>query len=127
MAGTLVARHRILILAGFAAASAGYFWLSGAPTALLCVAALVVAHAGGSAAWTSSTTMLQEMTEDKFRGRVFSAEFAVMMFLISVSSLAAGRAVDAGIPVRTVAAANGVILLVPVLTWLAAQRLWRPA
>ena len=38
-----------------------------------------LAHSGGSIAWVFSTTLLQKYTDDKFRGRVFSAEFAFMM------------------------------------------------
>ena len=47
------------------------------------------------------------------------------MLTLSISSYAAGRAVDWGINVRMVAAATGVTMLVPVGVWLIAGRAWR--
>jgi hypothetical protein len=89
------------------------------------VLALMMAHAGGSTCWTASSTLLQSQTDDRFRGRVFSAEFAFSMLAISISSFAAGQAVDRGIDVQTVAVATGVVMLVPVAAWLIAGRAWR--
>jgi hypothetical protein len=91
----------------------------------MAVLTLVVAHAGSSACWTASTTLLQKQTEDRFRGRVFSAEFAFMTLALAVSSFAAGFAVDRGIGVRTVAVATGVAMLMPAGAWLIAGRAWR--
>ena len=82
----------------------------------------MVAHSGGSACWTSSTTLLQQQTEDRFRGRVFSAEAAGMTLALSASSFAAGRMVDTGVDPRTVAIGAGVITLIPAALWLAATR-----
>jgi predicted MFS family arabinose efflux permease len=124
-AGTNRARLRWTILAGFAMAAAGYMALGAAGSLAMAVLTLIVAHAGGSACWTASTTLLQKQTDDKFRGRVFSAEFAFSMLLLSISSYAAGRAVDGGIDVRAVAVATGVVMLIPVATWLVAGRAWR--
>jgi hypothetical protein len=72
-----------------------------------------------------SATLLQMSTEDKFRGRVFSAEFAFMTLSMSASSTLAGMFIDRGIEVGTVASTAGVVMLVPGLAWLLAQRLWR--
>ena len=81
-----------------------------------------MAHAGGSAAWTSSTTLLQQQTDDRFRGRVFSAEFAFTTFVLGVSSFTAGRLGDAGVGVRRLAVGTGVVMLAPALAWLLAGR-----
>ena len=89
-------------------------WAS-AGSLLIAVLTLIIAHAGGSACWTASSTLLQKQTDDRFRGRVFSAEFAFSMLMLSVSSFAAGQAVDRGIDVRTVAIATGRSMLVPVV------------
>jgi predicted MFS family arabinose efflux permease len=124
-AGTNRARLRWTILAGFGMIGAGYMALGAAGSLLMAVLTLVVAHAGGSACWTASTTLLQKQTDDRFRGRVFSAEFAFSMLTLSISSYAAGRAVDWGIDVRMVAVATGVTMLVPVGAWLMAGRAWR--
>lgn len=124
-AGVDRTRIRWTILAGFLMIGAGYAALGGAGSLLMAVLALVLAHAGGSACWTASATLLQHQTEDRFRGRVFSAEFALSMLALSISSFAAGRAVDAGIGVRTVAVATGLSMLLPIAHWLIAGRAWR--
>jgi MFS family permease len=125
IAGTNRSRLRWTILAGFAMIGAGYVALGAAGSLWMAVLTLIVAHAGGSACWTASTTLMQKQTEDRFRGRVFSAEFAFSMLALSISSYAAGRAVDWGIDVRTVAVATGVVMLVPIGAWLFAGRAWR--
>jgi MFS family permease len=124
-AGTNRGRLRWVILAGFAMAAVGYVALGVAGSLALASLTLVLAHAGGSACWTASTTLLQKQTDDRFRGRVFSAEFAFSMLLVSISSFLAGQFVDRGIDVRTVAIATGIVMLVPVAGWVVAGRVWR--
>jgi MFS family permease len=119
------ARMRRLIWVGFGLAGAGYLLLGVAANVWLAALSLVLAHAGGSAIWTQSSSLLMRMTEDRFRGRVFSAEFALSMFTLSLASYAAGLASDAGVGIRTVAIASGIVMLLPGAGWLAAQRLWR--
>jgi len=89
------------------------------------VLTLLVAHAGGSAGWTSSTTLLQDLTDDGFRGRVFSAEFAFTMLILAAASFTAGQLVDRGVGVRTVAAGTGLVMLLPAALWMAAGRAWK--
>lgn len=124
-AGTNHARLRWTILAGFSMVGVGYIALGAAGSLLMAVLTLVVAHAGSSACWTASSTLLQKQTDDRFRGRVFSAEFAFSMLTLAITSYAAGRAVDLGIDVRTVALATGIAMLVPIGAWLIAGRAWR--
>jgi MFS family permease len=124
-AGTNRVRLRWTILAGFAMSAIGYILLGTAGSLAIATLTLIVAHAGGSACWTASSTLLQRQTGDRFRGRVFSAEFAFSMLMVSVSSFVAGQAVDHGIDVRTVAFATGVLMLLPVAAWLVAGRAWR--
>jgi predicted MFS family arabinose efflux permease len=124
-AGTDRARLRWTILAGFAMTAAGYVALGAAGSLAFAALTLIVAHAGGSACWTASSTLLQKQTGDQFRGRVFSAEFAFSMLAVSISSFVAGQAVDRGIDVRTVALATGIAMLIPLTLWLFAGRAWR--
>ncbi len=126
-AGTESARLRIGIVLGFMLAGLAYVALGSAPGLALACLAVIVAHAGGSTVWVFSTTMLQQMTDDKFRGRVFSAEFAFMVLTLAASSYGAGLLVDAGVPVRTVAVVAGVLMLAPAAAWAWAMRLWRVA
>lgn len=124
-AGTNQSRLRWTILAGFAMTAVGYVVLGAAGSLIVASLTLILAHAGGSACWTASSTLLQKRTDDRFRGRVFSAEFAFSMLMVSVSSFAAGQVVDRGIDVRTAATATGFLMLLPVGAWLIVGRAWR--
>jgi MFS family permease len=117
-------RMRSGIVFAFTLASVGYLTVSWAPSLLVVCMAIAIAHSGGSIAWVFSTTLLQKYTDDKFRGRVFSAEFAFLMGTLSVVNFTGGWLVDAGLPVRTLALIVGVLVLVPALLWAFAQRLW---
>jgi MFS family permease len=113
------------VLLGFFVASIGYLLFSVAGPLPAACAAVVLAHSGGSVIWVFSTTMLQTMTEDRFRGRVFSAEYAFHTLVLSAVVYSIGHLADAGWSVRTLAAATGIMLAVPGLLWAAALRLWR--
>ncbi|MGB9606011.1 MAG: MFS transporter, partial [Bryobacteraceae bacterium] len=88
-------------------------------------AAVILAHAGGSTIWVFSTTLLQEQTEDRYRGSVFSADYALHCLVVSAMSYAAGLAIDLGAGVRAMAAWTGALSLLPALLWASAQRYWR--
>jgi MFS family permease len=119
-------RMRRGILYGFLAVCCGYVSLSYAPSLWWAIATVVLAHAGGSVIWVFSTTMLQLQTEDRFRGRVFSADFAFLVVAMSVSTHAAGLAVDMQVPVRTVSLVMGGLALLPAAMWaFRAMPMWR--
>jgi predicted MFS family arabinose efflux permease len=123
-------RHEALrkgILIGFLLASAGYLLLgmstSVGPAALM----IVLAHAGSSTNWVFSTTLLQAYSTDRFRGRVFAADYGLCMLGISASSYVAGLGIDHGVSVRTFATIIGVVMLIPAAAWAVTLRKnWRP-
>ncbi|HWQ55519.1 MAG TPA: MFS transporter [Bryobacteraceae bacterium] len=115
-------RLRLGILGGFLLAAAGYMALGFSPYAWAAIAAVVFAHAGSSAVWVFSTTLLQIYTEDRFRGRVFAADVGLLTLTISLSSYLAGALVDWGLPARVFASATGLLMLVPALAWALALR-----
>ncbi|MEZ5401419.1 MAG: MFS transporter [Bryobacteraceae bacterium] len=121
--------HRRLrrgILFGFFAASAGYVALAFAPDILTAMACVTLAHAGGATIWVFSTTMIQHQADDRFRGRVFSADFAFLVMAMTASTWLSGSAVDAGAAIRHVSIAVGVLILVPAALWaVLALPLWR--
>lgn len=123
-AGNDSRRLRRGILYGFLAIAAGYLCLSGAPTVWTAAATVVLAHAGGSVIWVFSTTLLHFQTEDRFRGRVFSADFGFLTLAMALVTSIGGAAVDFGVSVRTIAFLTGVTAFVPAALWLGAQRLW---
>jgi len=116
---------RLGITAAFLLAGSSYFALGFAPTLWLAILAVAAGHAGTSLAWVFSTTMLQSMTEDQFRGRVFSADFSGLFLMMSGVSLFSSQAVDLGVSIRTIAMCTGVLSLVPALGWSWCQRYWR--
>jgi MFS family permease len=125
IAGSKVQRIRWIIFAGFLMGAVGYLALGTAGSIVAAVLTLVVAHAGGSATWTASTTLLQQQTEDRFRGRVFSAEFAFTMLVLALASFVAGRLTDSGVPVRTLAMWTGAAMFIPAIVWILASRGWK--
>jgi len=110
-------RLRSGILFGFVLAAAGYVSLGGAAALPLAVLCVVVAHSGSSTNWVFSTTLLQVYTADRFRGRVFAADYGLCMLGISASSYFAGLAIDLGVPVRAFARAIGCVMLAPAAAW----------
>ena len=110
---------------GFALAGFGYLALAVAPSLGAAVLAVTLANAGLSIVWVFSTTLLQFQTEDRFRGRVFSADFAFLVLTMSFATYGSGALIDWGVPVRLLAAGTAALALWPALGWIFAARLWR--
>jgi predicted MFS family arabinose efflux permease len=118
------ARLRLGILFGFLLGALGFAGLSAVPSLGLAVLMVILAHSGSSLGWVFSTTLLQIHTDDRFRGRVFSADFAFMVLSMSIASFLAGRFIDAGVSARTVALWTGLLALAPAAAWALGMRLW---
>ena len=110
-------RMRLGILFSYLAGVAGYLTLGHAPGLAIACAGIALAHAGGSTAWVFSSTLLQFSTADRFRGRVFSAEWALNVVTMSLSSYSAGALIDRTVPAPTVATWTGVVVLIPAVLW----------
>ena len=121
-AGDSHSRLRIGILIGFVIAAAGYVSLGASTSLAIAICAVVAAHAGSSTNWVFSSTLLQIYTEDRFRGRVFSADFGICALVMSGSIYLAGVAIDFGIPPRAFAIAIGLVMLAPAAAWAIALR-----
>jgi MFS family permease len=126
-AGQRDSRLRLGILLGFLASACGVGSISIVPSLWFAILSVIVAHFGGSIVWTFSTTLLQLNSDDRFRGRVFSADLGICMAAISLTAWAASAAIDASVPVRLLAACTGAAILIPAAAWALAQRLWRSA
>jgi len=121
-------RHRMRqgILIGFFAVGAGYAALAYAPEIFSAALAVVLANAGGSLIWVFSTTLLHYQAEDRFRGRIFSADFGFMVLTMSLVSYLVGVGVDMNLSLRTASLITGLIAVVPMTLWaLVAMPLWR--
>ncbi len=125
LAGSSQPRMRRGMLLGFIAVGVFYLLFSRAPTLALASACVVGAHAGASVVWVFSTTLLQLNTEDRFRGRVFAADFSLLTLTAATAAYAVGFAVDHGVAPRTTALALGCAMFLPAAAWAFALRLWR--
>lgn len=124
-AGESESRLRRGIFAGFAAAVVGYCTLGLSTSLAIAIAAVAFAHAGTSTNWVFSTTLLQTYAEDRFRGRVFAADYGMCTLCISASSYLAGVLLDHGVSPRTFAVALGLAMLAPAVAWAMALRATR--
>ena len=116
-AGQHEGRLRGCILGGFLLAALGYVAVGHAPGVGAAVAAIVLAHSGTSVIWVFSTTLVQLYSEDRFRGRVFSADLGLLTLAIALSSFVAGWSVDLGVSARQFATYMGLAMLVPAGAW----------
>jgi len=116
-AGGREARMRWGILFGYLAGAAGYLALGRSPNLVVACAAIALAHAGGSTLWVFSSTLLQLQTQDRFRGRVFSAEWAFSVVTMSLSSYSAGALIDRSVSPPAVASLAGLVTIIPAALW----------
>jgi len=86
---------------------------------------LAIAHAGGSILWVFSTVLLQQQVEDKFRGRVFAAELALLTLTMAGSNYLVGELMDRfGFSVRVITVGVGTFFLLPGLIWSLTEKWW---
>ncbi|MFZ0136163.1 MAG: MFS transporter [Candidatus Sulfotelmatobacter sp.] len=121
-AGRSDRRLQLGILFGYLIIAVGYGALGISRTVWTASACAMLAHAGGSTVWVFSTTLLQLHTDDRFRGRVFSADLGFSMLTIAAGAYFCGRMLDAGVAARTVATWTGLVMLIPAALWLLAMR-----
>jgi hypothetical protein len=115
-------RLQLGILFGYVITAVGYGTLGFCRTLWMAAACAMLAHMGGSTVWVFSTTLLQLHTEDRFRGRVFSADLGFSMLTIAAGAFLCGRLLDAGVAARTVATGTGFAMLIPAALWALAMR-----
>ena len=115
-------RLQLGILLGYLTIGVGYFGLGASPNIWVACLFIILAHCGGSTVWVFSTTLLQLNTEDRFRGRVSSADLGLAMLTVAIGAYVCGIFLDRGVSVRVVASATGLIMIVPALLWAWATR-----
>jgi hypothetical protein len=67
--------------------------------------------------WVFSTTLLQKIVEDRFRGRVFAAEMAFLTLVLSLSTYFTGAALEHGAEPRTVVLRLALLFMLPGMVW----------
>lgn len=105
-----------------------YLALAFAPTLPVAALCVLCAHFGGAVLWVFSTVLLQLEVPDRFRGRVFAAELALVTLTSSMSSYWTGYALDrAGWSPRAMSVALGAMFFAPGMLWLLIESRWRAA
>lgn len=100
-----------------------YLMLSWSTTLAAASVAVIGAHAAGSVLWVFSTVLLQMSVPDRLRGRVFSAELALLMVVNAASSFVCGLALDVwGLSPFVLTRVLGVLFVFPAIGWLAIER-----
>jgi MFS family permease len=124
-AGHRESRLRTGILIGFLAVGLGYAVLGVARSLWVACFWVVLGHCGGSTVWVFSTTLLQLNTDDKFRGRVFSAELGLCMLTLAIGAYVSGILIDHGLDPRSLAVAIGLFMLIPAALWGRTMQWWK--
>lgn len=114
---TRKAMYRSISLAYFISAGA-YMLFSQAPNLFWAVPFVLLGHIGGSIQWVFSTTLLQQIVPDQYRGRVFAAEMALLTLILSLSTYFTGLGLDHGIDPRLLTLQLAMIFLIPGTFWL---------
>lgn len=105
----------------------GFFYMAFGTATNFAVALIVlmVAHMGGSTLWVNSTVLLQRAVEDNFRGRVFSAELALLTLTMAASNYVTGELLDHfHYSARAVTIGIGMLFLIPGALWFITERWW---
>ena len=124
-AGETPKQMQIAIGIAFLIGGAFYIAFGSARNFALALLFLLIAHTGGSILWVFSTVLLQREIEDRFRGRVFAAELALLTLTMAASNYLVGELMDRfGFSPRVVTAGVGTFFLLPGLIWFATQRWW---
>jgi len=124
-AGHSERRLRLGILFGYLVVGVGYGALGAVNSVWTACFWIMLGHIGGSTIWVFSTTLLQLNTEDRFRGRVFSADLGFSMLTIAIGAYVCGLFLDRGVSAKLMAGATGLAMLLPAILWAWAVRPWQ--
>jgi len=124
-AGETRKQMQIAIGIGFLIGGVFYIAFAVSQSFFLALLFLAIAHTGGSILWVFSTVLLQREVEDKFRGRVFAAELALLTLTMAGSNYLVGELMDRfGFSVRAVTVCVGLFFLFPGLIWFLTEQWW---
>ncbi len=116
-AGKSIPRMKAGVLLGFSLIVSGYLLLGQSETVWSAVTGIVIAHAGASMVWVFSSSMLHFLSDDAYRGRIFSTDFMLMTMMLSISSWTAGELIDSGRSAQFAATITGLAALLPLSLW----------
>jgi MFS family permease len=94
----------------------GYALLGLAPTLLLAMPVVAIAHIGGGAQWTLSSYGLQKIVPDQIRGRIFAFDGMLVELTFGLSSLLTGWLAEVFGP-RATAFGMGCVAMAWAIVW----------
>lgn len=105
----------------------GYALLGVAPSLVLAMGAVALAHVGGGAQWTLSSYGLQKIVPDRIRGRIFAFDGMMVTLTFGLSSLATGLLAERFGAGQTAIAMGAITLLWAIgWTWMSSEIGRRP-
>lgn len=116
IAGERIGRAQRLIMVGFFSIGLSYIAFGLAPSLFLGVITVFLAHTGWGSNWLLSATLLQRLTPDHIRGRIFSMDLGLVTLTLALSTFVTGLAVDRTNP-HLVAMSLGVVFMTYGLLW----------
>jgi len=120
LTGRAIPRLRWAIAISFVMGGLYMMGMAGARNLFTASLFLLLARTHGAVVWVFSTVLLQILTKDCFRGRVFAAEISLFTGSMMLSSLAVSRALDNHLlSVPQVTSALGLVSIVVGLIWIA--------
>ena len=111
-----IARAQHFIVLGFLLVGASYVLFGIAPTIALAMVCVCFAHMGWGSNWTLSAALLQQLTPDHVRGRIFSMDLGMLTLTLAFSTFITGIATDHLNP-HLVAFALGAIFFTYGILW----------
>ncbi len=111
-----IGRAQQAIALGFLVAGISYAFFGASPSLLLGMLTVTCAHLGWGSNWSLSATLLQQLTPDRIRGRIFSMDMGLFTLTNALSTFGTGIAVDRFAP-HTVSLALGGVFVVFGLLW----------
>jgi MFS family permease len=109
--------YRSISLAFFVSSGA-YILFSRASNLFWAMPFVLLGHLGGSIQWVFSTTLLQQIVPDRYRGRVFAADMALLTLVLSLSTYFTGLGLDHGVDPRLLALRLALLFLLPGTFWM---------
>ncbi len=127
-----IGRAQRFISIGFFIVGVSYLLFGLAPTILVAMLCVFFAHTGWGSNWTLSAALLQRLTPDHIRGRIFSMDLGMLTLTLAFSTFATGVAVDQFNPHLVAFALGGIFVAFGIVwtlgVWLSqrrAPRLWQ--
>jgi len=114
---------RRAITVAFFVSAAFYLLFARSPVFAVALICVLGAHSGGSIQWVFSTTLLQMSVPDRFLGRVFALEMALLTLTMSASVYLTGLGVDSPeLGARSTTTFLGLAFMIPGFAWWVLQR-----